>query len=46
MIRVHGELWRARSKGDVPVGAKVRVLQVEGLKLDVEPLPAGTSIEK
>jgi membrane-bound serine protease (ClpP class) len=46
MIRVHGELWRARSKGDVPVGAKVRVLQVEGLKLDVEPLTAGTSIEK
>ncbi len=46
MIRVHGELWRARSKGDVPVGARVRVLQVEGLKLDVEPLPAGTSFEK
>ena len=46
MIRVHGELWRARSKADVPVGAKVRVLQVEGLKLDVEPLPAGTPIEK
>jgi membrane-bound serine protease (ClpP class) len=46
MIRVHGELWRASAKNDVPVGAKVRVLQVEGLKLDVEPLPAGTSIEK
>jgi membrane-bound serine protease (ClpP class) len=46
MIRVHGELWRAHSKGDVPVGTKVRVLQIEGLKLDVEPLPAGTSIEK
>ena len=46
MIRVHGELWRAHSKGDVPVGAKVRVLQIEGLRLDVEPLPAGTSIEK
>jgi membrane protein implicated in regulation of membrane protease activity len=46
MIRVHGELWRASSRNEVPIGAKVRVLQVEGLKLDVEPLPAGTSIEK
>jgi membrane-bound serine protease (ClpP class) len=46
MIRVHGELWRANSQSNIPVGAKVRVLRVEGLKLDVEPLPAGTSIEK
>jgi membrane-bound serine protease (ClpP class) len=46
MIRVHGELWRANSQNNIPVGAKVRVLRVEGLKLDVEPLPAGTSIEK
>ncbi len=46
MIRVHGELWRASSKDNVPVGTQVRVLQVNGLKLDVEPLPARTSIEK
>jgi len=46
MIRVHGELWRASSNQNIPVGEKVRVLRVEGLKLDVEPLPAGTSIEK
>jgi len=46
MIRIHGELWRANSKETIPVGAKVRVLRVEGLKLDVEPLPAGTSSEK
>jgi membrane-bound serine protease (ClpP class) len=46
MIRVHGELWRASAKENIPVGEKVRVLRVEGLKLDVEPLPAGTSIEK
>jgi membrane-bound serine protease (ClpP class) len=46
MIRVHGELWRASSRQAIPVGAKVRVLRVDGLKLDVEPLPAGTSIEK
>jgi len=46
MIRVHGELWRASSREQIQVGAKVRVLRVDGLKLDVEPLPAGTSIEK
>jgi membrane-bound serine protease (ClpP class) len=46
MIRVHGELWRASSRENVQVGAKVRVLRVNGLKLDVEPLPAGTSIDK
>jgi membrane-bound serine protease (ClpP class) len=46
MIRVHGELWRAGSKEPVQVGAKVRVLRVDGLRLDVEPFPAGTSIEK
>lgn len=46
MIRIHGELWRAASRDNVPVGEKVRVLRVNGLKLDVEPLPAGTSIEK
>ena len=36
MIRIHGELWRAGSAANVPVGARVRVLQVDGLKLDVE----------
>jgi membrane-bound serine protease (ClpP class) len=46
MIRVHGELWRASSRQNVRVGARVRVLRVDGLKLDVEPLPAGTSIDK
>jgi membrane-bound serine protease (ClpP class) len=46
MIRVHGELWRASSKEDVPVGEKVRVLRVDGLKLEVEPHAVGTSIGK
>jgi membrane-bound serine protease (ClpP class) len=41
MIRVHGELWQATSRSQIPVGAKVRVLRVDGLKLDVEPLPVG-----
>jgi membrane-bound serine protease (ClpP class) len=45
MVRIHGELWRASAKENVPVGAKVRVLRVDGLTLEVEPLPQGTSIE-
>ena len=46
MIRVHGELWRAVSKANVSEGAKVRVLRVDGLKLEVEPVGAGVSMEK
>ena len=46
MIRVHGELWRAVSKENIQVGAKVRVLQVDGLKLEVEPVATVASIEK
>jgi membrane-bound serine protease (ClpP class) len=46
MIRVHGELWRAGSRENVPTGAKVRVLRVDGLKLEVEPIISGISIEK
>lgn len=46
MIRVHGELWRATSKENVPVGEKVRVLRIDGLKLEVEPYAVGTSIGK
>jgi membrane-bound serine protease (ClpP class) len=46
MIRVHGELWRAGSRENIPAGEKVRVLRVDGLKLEVEPLAPLTSIEK
>jgi len=46
MIRVHGELWRATSKENIQAGARVRVLRVDGLKLEVEPLTLGTSIGK
>jgi membrane-bound serine protease (ClpP class) len=46
MIRVHGELWRAASREDIPSGAKVRVLRVDGLRLEVEPLSSGAPIEK
>jgi len=46
MIRIHGELWRAVSKESIQAGEKVRVLRVEGLKLEVEPLALGASIGK
>ena len=42
-VLVRGELWRARSRSPVPPGAPIRVLQVNGLTLDVEPLPASAS---
>jgi membrane-bound serine protease (ClpP class) len=37
-IRVHGELWEARSTGTVLSGTSVRVVAVNGLVLDVEPV--------
>jgi membrane-bound serine protease (ClpP class) len=46
MIRVHGELWRASSAQPVPSGAAVRVLRVEGLKLEVEPAQASDAQNK
>jgi membrane-bound serine protease (ClpP class) len=36
-IRVHGELWEARSTRTVPSGSSVRVVSVDGLVLGVEP---------
>jgi membrane-bound serine protease (ClpP class) len=38
MIRIHGELWRAIAKDSVQEGTKVRVLRINGLKLEVEPV--------
>lgn len=38
LIRIHGETWRAVSAADVPPGAAVKVLRVEGLKLHVAPI--------
>jgi membrane-bound serine protease (ClpP class) len=35
-IRVLGELWQARASTEVPRGAPVRVVKVDGLTLDVE----------
>jgi membrane-bound serine protease (ClpP class) len=42
-VFVHGETWNAVSRsGHVPEGAKVRVVEVEGMVLTVEPVNAGT----
>jgi membrane-bound serine protease (ClpP class) len=40
MVFIHGELWRAASRGGVPIpkGARVRVKKVAGLTLEVEPV--------
>ena len=37
-VLVHGELWKAISKDPIEKGVKVRVVNVEGLVLEVAPL--------
>ena len=37
-IRVLGELWEARSSSELPGGTTVRVVALDGLMLDVEPV--------
>jgi len=39
---VHGELWDAVSPVSIPAGERVVVRRVEGLTLQVEPIPAAT----
>jgi membrane-bound serine protease (ClpP class) len=36
-VRVHGELWHARSTSPLHPGQQVRVKRIDGLTLDVEP---------
>jgi membrane-bound serine protease (ClpP class) len=38
-VLVHSELWAARAKQRVQKGARVRVVEVDGLTVIVEPLP-------
>lgn len=38
-VRVHGEIWAARSRAPADRGARVVVRAVDGLVLDVEPVP-------
>src|SRR5271169_6739446 len=40
MVRLHGELWRAVAREEIPAGAQVRVTRIEGLTLHV--VAAGT----
>jgi membrane-bound serine protease (ClpP class) len=37
MVRLHGELWRAVAREEIPAGAQVRVTRIEGLTLHVIP---------
>jgi len=37
-VMVHGEYWNASSKRPIPAGAHVRVIKVDGLKIEVEQL--------
>jgi len=46
MIRIHGELWRAIAKDPVQEGTKVRVLRINGLKLEVEAVAQGAAVAK
>ena len=38
-VRVHGEIWRAKSSDPVIAGAEVEVVRVDGLRLEVRPIP-------
>ncbi|HWE24088.1 MAG TPA: nodulation protein NfeD [Myxococcales bacterium] len=37
-VLVHGELWSARARAPIPEGARVRVVGVSGLLVDVAPV--------
>lgn len=38
-VMINGELWNARAPANIPRGSRVRVREVEGLTLLVEPAP-------
>ena len=37
-VHVHGENWNAFSNRPIPAGARVRVVRVQGLRVEVEPV--------
>jgi membrane-bound serine protease (ClpP class) len=37
MVRLHGELWRAVARQEIPAGTEVRITRIEGLTLHVVP---------
>jgi membrane-bound serine protease (ClpP class) len=36
-VRVHGEIWRARSAAPIKEGQRLRIVRIEGLTLEVAP---------
>lgn len=45
-VTVHGEVWGASTHDDrsIPLGAKIRVIAMQGSRLIVEPIPSGEDI--
>jgi membrane-bound serine protease (ClpP class) len=43
-IMVHGELWDAVSTTPVPAGERVMVRHVDGLTLQVDPVPSARPV--
>jgi membrane-bound serine protease (ClpP class) len=41
-VRVHGELWAARADAEIAPGDRIRIAEVDGLTLVVEPVSQGT----
>ena len=45
IVRVHSELWSAKSENPIAIGSKVRVTKVEGLQVWVEKLGADSGAD-
>ena len=45
-VRVDGEIWKARSSAPVDPGTEVKIVAVEGLTLDVEPVVVVTEADE
>ena len=43
-VRVHGEIWHARSAVPIEAGQQLRVVRVDGLTLEVEPVAQDESV--
>lgn len=43
-VFVHGELWNAVATENIPVGARIRIAEVDGLTLRVEPAEAREAV--
>ena len=45
-VRVRGEIWNAVTGEAVKAGERLRIVRVDGLTLQVEPLRSGEPIQK